>query len=58
MQLPCIHPNGTSKNELLAALSNASLALDAAFVALKKTAPNGRDYYPLGPEAMRNAVAS
>jgi hypothetical protein len=56
MQLPTIHLNGTSKERLIEALCEASQALDLAFSALKQTAPNGRDYYPQGPEAIHKAT--
>lgn len=57
MQLPTIHKNGTGKVVLVGALLEASEALDLAYDALKATAPNGRDYYPQGAEAMRRATA-
>ncbi len=56
MQLPTIHLNGTPRYMLVAELSRASRALDEAYQALKETAPNGRDYYPQGPEAMEAAT--
>lgn len=56
MTIPMIHLNGTSKERLIDALGNASNALNDAYLALKETAPNGRDYYPLGPEAMESAT--
>jgi hypothetical protein len=56
MQLPTIHGNGTNKAELVRGLCEASNALDAAYEKLKRTAPNGRDYYPQGPMAMERAV--
>ena len=56
MTLPTIHLNGTSKKNLIQALCQASHALDAAYGALKETSPNGRDYYPQGPEAFGQAV--
>lgn len=55
MQLPCIHTNGTSREMLVSDLCEASHAIDAAYEALKKCCPNGRDYYPLGPAAMKAA---
>lgn len=55
MQLPTIHLNGTSKESLVDSLCTASFALDAAYTALKQTAPNGRDYYPQGPAALQQA---
>lgn len=57
MQLPTIHSNGTSKESLIEDLCKASHAIDAAYVALKLTAPNGRDYYPQGPAALEKAIA-
>jgi len=56
MILPTIHLNGTSKANLIDALCTASVALDAAYSALKQTAPNGRDYYPQGAEALGKAI--
>lgn len=55
MTLPTIHLNGTSKESLIEALCVASSALDDAYEAIKKTAPNGRDYYPQGPAALATA---
>jgi hypothetical protein len=57
MQLPTIHLNGTSKAELIEQLCEASQAIDLAYSALKQAAPNGRDYYPQGPEAYTAARA-
>lgn len=55
MQLPLIHSNGTSKESLVNKLCAASNALDSAYQALKETAPNARDYYPLiNPEQLFN----
>ena len=56
MQLPTIHLNGTSKERLIEDLCHASHALDAAYDALRQTAPNGRDYYPQGPDALAKAT--
>ncbi len=56
LQLPDIHMNGTSKEALVDALCDASFALNAAYEALKQTAPNGRDYYTLGPLAIGHAT--
>lgn len=45
---PIVHLNGTSKERLLDALGEAWNALTVtAYDALKETAPNGRDYYPV-----------
>ena len=56
MILPTIHLNGTSKERLIESLCNASNALNDAYSALKETAPNGRDYYPQGPQALKQAT--
>lgn len=53
---PTIHLNGTSKDRLLNALCNASDKLNEAYNALKQTAPNGRDYYVQGPDAITQAT--
>lgn len=53
---PLVHLNGTGKKDLVDALDNAYGALDEAYAALKRTAPNGRDYYPLGPNAIDTAM--
>jgi hypothetical protein len=52
MIVPTIHLNGTSKVALLAALELAYDALGEAYDAIKETAPNGRDYYVQGPNAI------
>lgn len=46
--IPQVHLNGTSARELLAQLTDANSALEAAIDALIKTRPNGRDYYHTG----------
>lgn len=56
MQVPTVHLNGTSKDDLLKGLENASYCLTQAYEALKQTAPNGRDYYPQGNEALGKAT--
>jgi hypothetical protein len=55
MIFPTIHLNGTSKAELLEQLSNAYSALTDAQQALCNCAPNGRDYYPQGDDAIKQA---
>lgn len=55
---PTIHLNGTSKDELLNQLEAVVSALEAALAALNAAAPNGRDYYPQGPEALTDAQAA
>lgn len=53
--IPTIHSNGTSRESLLRGLKNASSALDKAYGQLRKTAPNGRDYYLQGITALGQA---
>lgn len=57
MMAPTIHLNGTSRDELIAQLETASLALYDAEQALAGMAPHGRDYYPQGPQALEQALA-
>jgi uracil DNA glycosylase len=52
MTLPTIHLNGTDATTLLRDAINAMDALRTAIEALDKTAPNGRDYYPQGGDAL------
>lgn len=51
IMIPMVHLNGTSKKELVSQYDNAIQALETALDVLLKSAPNGRDYYPLGPNA-------
>jgi hypothetical protein len=53
---PTIHLNGTSKAELAEQLANAANALMDARKALQAAAPNGRDYYPQGEQAIAKAT--
>ena len=55
MMLPTIHLNGTSRAELLAGYVEAIDALGEAIAALRRAAPNGRDYYQQGPYAYPQA---
>ena len=50
--LPTIHLNGTSPQDLLDGYRAAMDAVQAAGEALAKCGPNGRDYYPQGPDAI------
>lgn len=56
MIFPTIHSNGTSAKELeknnMKALEGIAVALEA----IHDAAPNGRDYYPQGPEAIQTAI--
>lgn len=55
--IPTIHLNGTSKKTLLEWYEAAYAALGKAADALAEAAPNGRDYYPQGPDAYSKAAA-
>jgi hypothetical protein len=57
MMLPTIHMNGTSAQALLEGYCDAISAIQSALEALANTAPNGRDYYPQGPDACAQADA-
>lgn len=57
LTLPTIHLNGTSKAELFETIFTALDAIAEARIALEATAPNGRDYYPQGDLAIRQAIA-
>jgi hypothetical protein len=51
IMIPMVHLNGTSKKELVSQYDNAIQALETALDVVLKSAPNGRDYYPKGPDA-------
>lgn len=55
MILPTIHLNGTSRIELFDSHVAAIVALDQAIAALRRAAPNSRDYYPQSPQAYAQA---
>lgn len=55
MRLPTIHMNGTSRDQLIEGYIDAITAIEYAIDAVKYAAPNGRDYYPQGPDAMAQA---
>lgn len=57
MIIPTIHNNGTSGSILLQQVLDSKHALQEAVKALCQAAPNGRDYYPQGPDAFRQAQA-
>ena len=56
MIAPTIHLNGTSRDEISRQLEEAYAAVNAAIDALKRAAPNGRDYYPQGLDAIDRAM--
>lgn len=55
MMVPTIHLNGTSAERLLEALEAAYIAVGEAQQKLAEAAPNGRDYYPQGADALYKA---
>jgi len=55
MKTPTIHINGTSRQDLVEQYVNARSALHEAIRAMQATAPNGRDYYPQGLQAIHEA---
>ena len=54
--LPVIHLNGTSRDTLVAEYQAALDAVQEAWTALTKVTVNGRDYYPIGPNALDAAI--
>jgi hypothetical protein len=56
MVYPTIHLNGTSKDRLLEDIEKAYAAINDAQQALRNAAPNGRDYYPQGPDVICTAL--
>ena len=56
MMAPTIHLNGTSAEALLAGYMDAAHVLRDALIAVARTAPNGRDYYPQGESAYTAAA--
>ena len=56
MRVPTIHLNGTSKAVLLVDYQRAADALMDARNAVAACAPNGRDYYPQGSNAIVDAM--
>jgi hypothetical protein len=53
--VPSVHLNGTAGDDLLDQQLAAMRALRSAHEALRAAAPNGRDFYPQGPEAFSAA---
>jgi hypothetical protein len=56
LTFPTVHMNGTGRQDLLDQYLTAANAVTAARHALHDTYPNGRDYYPQGPEAIQHAM--
>jgi hypothetical protein len=55
MMLPTIHLNGTSREALYGPYVAARQAVVEAIDKVRATNPNGRDYYPQGPDAIHEA---
>lgn len=49
---PTLHLNGTSGERLLTDLIEAADAVRNAIARVRDAAPNARDYYPQGPQAI------
>jgi hypothetical protein len=56
MMYPTVHLNGTSKRELIDQLCNACMAINTALSTVTDAQPNGRDYYPQGDTATKDAL--
>lgn len=54
--LPKIHLNGSSADDLTCQQYTVYEAAQKLIEALQQAAPNGRDYYPLGPNALPRAL--
>lgn len=52
--VPIVHPNGTGIEKLMSARDDTWDAIGKAYAALKRMAPNGRDYY-LSPGLLEKA---
>jgi hypothetical protein len=56
MTFPTVHLNGTSKNDLYEAYSEARHQIRLAIEAVANTCPNGRDYYTQGDQVIYRAL--
>lgn len=56
MLKPTVHLNGTSRDQLTSAFLAAYRAVNDAIDAVGEAAPNGRDYYTQGPDAISAAT--
>jgi len=56
LMVPTVHLNGTSRDELSRQVCQAYAAVVEAGRALAASAPNGRDYYPQGQDAIIRAM--
>ena len=55
MLTPTIHLNGTSKQDLLEQQKEILNATRDLLQVMRRATPNGRDYYPQGPDAGNQA---
>ena len=53
--VPTVHLNGTGRDALSRQYRDAAEAIQAAIIAHADAAPHGRDYYPQGGDAYRQA---
>ena len=53
---PTVHMNGTSAADLYHLYADAAMEVGDAIRVVENSAPNGRDYYPQGDEALKRAV--
>jgi hypothetical protein len=56
LEIPTVHLNGTSRDELISQLRGAMEAVHAAEKALAQAGPHARDYYVVGPHAIQTAM--
>ena len=56
MITPTVHLGGTSRQDLLDQFMEAGHALSLALSKMQDAYPNGRDYYPQGPDAWSLAM--
>ena len=56
LTVPMVHMNGTSRTALFDGYYRALQAVQDAMIVVRECAPNGRDYYPLGGDAILRAM--
>ena len=56
LAIPTVHMNGSSKEMMIRDLTKARYAIQKAVGAMAEVTPNGRDYYPQGPDAITEAI--
>ena len=55
-RVPTVHLNGDTQETLLRQVTDAMEALYVAIEAMYRAGPNGRNFYPQGPQAFRLAA--